>query len=91
MSSGVDSCLGGGRWLSLAKLHQDLIKGLKNSAFCQQNGSHSVGSQDIFVFCKFGSPTDPRGLRGKYLLDGLRGEASDFKVGLLSKYPGHLF
>jgi hypothetical protein len=89
VSSGVDNYWGGGRVaVSLAKLLQDLITGLKNSAFCPQNGSHSVVTQDILVFCTFVGPTDPRGLRGRYLIDGLRGEASDFNVSLLSKYPG---
>lgn len=64
--------------MSLAKLLQDLITGLKNSAFCQQNGGHSVGTQDVLVFCTFGGTTDPRGLRGSYLFDRLQGVASVF-------------
>lgn len=76
--------------MSLAKLLQDIITGLKNSAFCRQNGSHSIVTQDIFVFCTFVGPAELRDLRGRYLLDGLRGEASVFKVSLLSKYAGQL-
>jgi hypothetical protein len=76
--------------VSLAKLHQYLITRLKNSDFCQQNGSHSIGAQVFLYSVSLGDPTDQRGLRGRYLLDGLRGEASDFKVDLLSKYPGQL-
>jgi hypothetical protein len=83
-------CGGGGVPVSLANLFQDLKTGLKNSAFCQQNGSHSDGMRDIFVFCTFGGLTGPRGLRGRYSLDGLRGEVSDFKAGLPSKYRGQL-
>lgn len=42
--------------MSLAKLLQELVTGFKNSAFCQQNGSHSVGTQDNFVSVLLAAP-----------------------------------